>query len=133
MMEEMEAVGFELDIQDAQAINQVADAIHRLNEKWWCNPATGEPIERNFGEMIALMTSELSEALEAHRKNLMDDKLPHRHGVEVELADAVIRIFDTAAGLGYDIGTAIVEKCYYNANREDHKLEHRMTEHGKKY
>lgn len=62
--------------------------------------------QRNVGELLALIHSELSEGLEAHRKDLNDDKLPHRKGLEVELADALIRILDMAAGLGMDIGGA---------------------------
>jgi hypothetical protein len=50
--------------------------------------------------------SELSEALEGHRKDLMDDKLPHRKMVEVELVDFLIRAFDMAGGYGWDINTA---------------------------
>ena len=41
---------------------------------WYRNPKTGRKIKRNMGEVIALMHSELSEALEAFRKDLMDDK-----------------------------------------------------------
>ena len=100
---------------------------------WYRDPATGEPVTRNFGEVIALMHSELSEALEADRKGLMDDKLPHRCGVEVELADCFIRILDTAAALGLDVAGALIEKNRYNRQRADHKLEKRAAEVGKKY
>lgn len=117
----------------AQEINTLAVAIRQQNEPWWRDIETGEALERNFGELIALMHSELSEALEADRKDLMDDKLPHRHGREVELADAVIRILDAAGGLGMDIGGAIMEKLEYNRKRADHKIENRRSENGKKY
>lgn len=100
---------------------------------WYKDPKTGEPIERNFGEVVALMHSELSEALEADRKNLMDDKLPHRCGQEVEFADCIIRILDTCAARGYDIAGAIIEKNRYNRAREDHKIENRAKEGGVKY
>lgn len=100
---------------------------------WYTDPATGKPVERNFGEVVALMHSELSEALEAHRKSLMDDKLPHRSGVEVEFADCIIRILDTAAALGLDVAGALIEKNRFNAAREDHKLEARAKPGGKKY
>ena len=93
---------------------------------WWDN-------ERNFGEAVALMHSELSEALEAHRKGLMDDKLPHRSGVEVELADCIIRILDFAEHLDLDIVGAIVEKNDVNRTREDHKRENRNKPGGKAY
>lgn len=100
---------------------------------WYKDPKTGEPIERNFGEVVALMHSELSEALEAHRKSLMDDKLPHRPGIEVEFADCIIRILDTAAALGLDVAGALIEKNRYNAARADHKIEHRRQAGGKAY
>lgn len=90
---------------------------------WWHDPATGKPKERNKGELICLMHSELSEAMEGERKNLMDDKLPHRKMAEVELADTIIRICDYSAKYGYDVAGAIVEKLKYNAGREDHKPE----------
>ena len=99
---------------------------------WYANPATGEPVERNFGEVVALMHSELSEALEADRKGLMDDKLPHRDGREVEFADCIIRILDTAAAHGMDLAGAIIEKNRFNQQRSDHKLEARNAG-GKKY
>ena len=76
-------------------------------------------------QMLALIHSEISEALEADRKNLMDNKLSHRTGLEVELADAVIRIFDMAGGLGIDLGGAIEEKLNYNTTRP--------YKHGKSY
>lgn len=102
---------------------------------WWQDLTTGEDLhgKRNVGELLCLVHSEVSEAMEGHRKNLMDDKLPHRKMVEVEMADAVIRIFDFAGGFGLDIGGAIAEKLAYNAQREDHKLENRKDTNGKKY
>lgn len=100
---------------------------------WYKDPATGEPVERNFGEVVALMHSELSEALEADREGLMDDKLPHRDGREVEFADCIIRILDTAAALGLDVAGALIEKNRYNAQRADHKLAARADKQGKKY
>lgn len=102
------------------------------NAGWYRDPATGQPIARNFGEVIALMHSELSEALEAHRKGLMDDKLTHRPGIEVEFADCIIRILDTAAALGLDVAGAVIEKNRYNRTRADHSLAARANG-GKKY
>ena len=99
---------------------------------WYRDPATGDPIARNFGEVVALMHSELSEALEADRKGLKDDKLPHRDGREVEFADCIIRILDTAAALGLDVAGALIEKNRYNRQRADHKLEARAAG-GKRY
>jgi hypothetical protein len=100
---------------------------------WYTDPATGQPVQRNFGEVVALMHSELSEALEADRKGLMDDKLPHRDGREVEFADCIIRILDTAAAMGLDVPGAVIEKNRYNQKRADHKLAARVESGGKKY
>lgn len=94
---------------------------------WWHDPKTGEPINPSMGEKLMLIVSEVSEAMEAHRKGLMDDKLPSRNGVEVELADAVIRIFDLAAAANLDLPGALIEKLGYNASRPDHKPEARAA------
>ena len=103
---------------------------------WWHDTKTGEPVTdnpMNFAKCLMLITSELAEAMEADRKNLMDGKLPHRHGREVEIADAIIRLFDLCGGYGMDIGGAIVEKLAYNATRADHRIENRIAEGGKSY
>lgn len=114
-------------------LNELSKLCHDANIKWWQNLQTGELINRNKGELIALIHSELSEALEGERKNLMDDKLPHRKMAEVELVDALIRIFDYAGGYGYDLQGAFDEKMAYNAKREDHKAEARSSANGKKF
>ena len=114
-------------------LNDYSKEVHQANQKWWHDIRTGECLTRNFGELIALCHSELSEALEGHRKNLQDDKLPNRKMAEVELADCLIRIFDVAEGFGFDLEGAYQEKMAYNAVRADHKPENRLLEHGKKY
>lgn len=120
-------------LRDAIAINQLAKNVHKANAKWWVDINTGKPITRNRPEMMMLIVSEIAEAMEGYRKNLPDDKLPHRPMEEVEMADALIRILDYCAGHGLDLGGAYVEKMAYNATREDHKLEHRKGKHGKKF
>lgn len=111
---------------------------------WWIDLATGADLKAEinsgsrFGkalvaEKLCLVHSETSEGMEGHRKGLKDDKLPHRSMLEVELADAVIRIGDLAGALGLDLGGAIAEKMQYNASREDHKLASRQAEGGKAY
>lgn len=110
------------------AINELKNLCYGLSkDSGWHD----KPVE--FGTRIALIHSEASEALEGHRKGLMDDHLPHRQMAEVELADCVIRICDLAGAEGYDLGGAIIEKLQYNQQRADHKRENRVKDGGKKY
>jgi len=115
-------------------INELVNICHEASVKagWYNDLETGKP-SFNKGEKMMLIVSEIAEAFEGERKNLMDDHLPHRRMPEVELADAVIRIADYCGAMGYDLGGAIVEKLQYNENRPDHKIENRLKENGKKY
>jgi NTP pyrophosphatase (non-canonical NTP hydrolase) len=118
-------------------INYVVDACHwaSRNAGWWTEKdgtdATADP--KTFAVKLMLIVSELAEAMEADRKDLMDDKLPHRNGTEVELADAVIRICDLAGAYNMDLGGAMEEKMAFNRVRPDHKKEAREAVGGKAY
>ncbi len=79
-------------------LNELAQRVHAANQKWWHSPQTGERLNRNIGEMLMLSITELAEACEGERKNLMDDKIKHRKMAEVEMADAFIRLLDFSAG-----------------------------------
>jgi hypothetical protein len=102
-------------------LNFLADKIHTnaMNKGFWDD-------DRNFGEAVALIHSELSEMLEAHRTGEVESE----HGIPVhpvveEAADAIIRLLDLAGAYGWDLDKAIIEKMQYN--------ERRVRLHGKKY
>jgi len=112
--------------------------VHYCHEKskkagWWDDVDLEVDGKYVVPAKLCLVHSEISEAMEGHRKGLMDDKLTHRQMIEVELADAFIRIADLAGALDLDLGGAILEKMSYNIRREDHKKENREAEGGKKY
>lgn len=119
----------------ANNINDLVGICYRASYAggWHTDRFTGRLLDRNRAEMLCLIHSEISEAMEGERKGLMDDHLPNRPMAEVELADAVIRIADYCGRWGYDLGGAIVEKLAYNATRADHKPENRAQEGGKKF
>lgn len=122
---------FLLSVRGGLALSQ--SLCHELATKsgWWIGKDPHDP--EQGAVKIALMHSELSEALEGIRKDSMDQHLPHRKSAEVELADAVIRIFDYAGALGLDVAGAMIEKLAYNQQRADHKLKNRAKPDGKKF
>lgn len=114
----------------AVGINTLAHAVSRCAHEhgWW------EGGERNMGEMIALMHSELSEALEAWRDGDDITTVSYQHpdglicetncagdgkpvGVASEFADVIIRILDTCETLNIPIAKALIEKHNYNLTR----------------
>ena len=114
-------------------LNEAAKICRAEADKWYHEPLTGAPLSLNHGERFALMHSEISEAMEAHRKDLMSVHLPKRKGVEEELADALIRIFDYCGDNNLNIGDVFVEKMQYKRQRQDHTNAARIAPGGKKF
>ena len=88
-----------------------------LEKGWWDKP-------RTVGDVIALIHSELSEALECYRRGgteaivnvtLGENNKPE--GFFVELADAIIRIADLAGRYNVDLEEILRMKLEYNKNR----------------
>lgn len=118
--------------QSIDGLRKIQTIIHaqNVNVGWWDDTPD---VNARVPEKLCLVHSEISEAMEGHRKNLMDDKLPNRPMVEVELADAMIRILDLGGALGLDVAGALAEKFEFNRTRADHKRSEREKCNGKKY
>lgn len=122
--------------QVSRTLDELSAICHHAARQWWYKDDgtnISPDMDALVGTKFALIHSEVSEALEGHRKQSADDKLPGRPMVEVELADALIRIFDLAGYLKLELGEALIEKMEYNSTRVDHTRAHRAAEGGKKY
>lgn len=121
-----------MNLEDEILIDALFDEFYARSFRagWW---KIGPSDSLEIGTKFALIHSEISEAMEGYRVGAMDEHLPNRPSIEVELADAVIRIGDLAGRLGLDVGGAIREKLEYNARRADHTPAVRNEVGGKKF
>jgi NTP pyrophosphatase (non-canonical NTP hydrolase) len=118
-------------------ISELCKIAHKqaIDAGFWEKDTGGNWIKRNLGELIALIHSELSEALEALRHNRLQPANEYCHFLgknklklikkakwekdtfSDELADAVIRICDLAQSEGIDLEWQIEKKLAFNRTR----------------
>ena len=111
-------------ISEEMFLESWQDLAVRINENarakgfWQTDGSEGMVRERSFGECIALLHSELSEALEAWRHhNPESEKLPGFTQIEEELADVAIRLMDTALHFAPRTAEAVIAKHEFNVTR----------------
>lgn len=120
--------------QFIREINQLSSHSHHAHlEKGWWDELHLKPDDLMVASKLLLIMTEIAEAAEGFRRFSQDKNLQHRQAIEVELADAVIRIADLAGFLKLDLGRAIVEKMKYNETRPDHTYEARNAMDGKRF
>lgn len=102
--------------------NSLAVEIHESNVKagWWSDPKTGERKQRNVGELLMLVVSEVCEGAEGFQMDFMDDKLPQYPMLAVELADTAIRLYDICGFYNVDIDAIMQELGDYAS--VDHEM-----------
>jgi len=116
-------------------VHNLSRIVHLANQHWWTDN-DGADIRLNpltFSNKLLLIVTEISEACEGDRTGIMDKHCPEFENRTVELADALLRILDLAAGYELPLGAAVVAKMKFNADRDDHKLEARRASGGKAY
>lgn len=100
------------------SLTDLAYEVHQRNVEvgWWSNLRTGEPIQRNVGELLMLAVSELGEIPPYPEvETRKDDKLPERLMIDVEFADACIRLFDIIGGLAPHAIATFAERSHWRA------------------
>lgn len=120
---------YEMEVRQLN-LREWAALCHYQSKKygWWPD----EPMLETYATKIALIHSEVSEMLEGLRKGKRDDHLLDSMAEHVEAADVFIRLMDYCGARNIDIERLVKRKLEFNRIRDDHKLENRASEGGKK-
>lgn len=99
-----------IDIAKREFFDRYVEECHRNSREkgFWDK-------ERNVGEALMLIVTELGEACEAHRTNNMG--LFKKDTFEDEIADTFIRLFDLCGGWKIDVERQIRWKLAFNKKR----------------
>lgn len=124
--------GEEIIFEGVQMFQALAHAAAR-DAGWYADEDTGKPIDRSLCQLIALGHFEGCEAMEAAFQTMPGDTPTQRDGVEIAIADDMVRIMAMAGYLGLDVAGAVIEKMRLNAARADHMPATRADEGAKKY
>ena len=135
LQERIKDDNFQKAIEDQ--VDDLVDWCHGLATEagWWTCLQSGQSTKftANIPEKLMLIVSEVAEAMEGLRKDLMDDHIPEKTMFEMELADVLIRVCDLAGSQNINLGEAVALKLAYNASRADHQLSNRIANGGKKF
>ncbi len=110
----------------------------KIKDDVWIGEEDVEPCQNELQDVLPSGDTEVPDIIGNGHKELADaldaaGEMFKELMFEVELADAVIRIFDLAGAYNYDLGGAVVEKMEYNKVRADHSKEARSQANGKRY
>jgi NTP pyrophosphatase (non-canonical NTP hydrolase) len=96
-------------------LNDICEQAHEIavDKGFWDS-------QRNIPEILCLIHSEVSEALEDLRHGNMEETVAEDgkiNGLPSELADIIIRVADLAEALNIDLEAVVLRKMAYNATR----------------